>query len=166
MRKLSTLVLSLITSSVLLAGQNDHTGNHMHDGKMANHEKEVTTMSGMHHSSHGSKSMSKNAYHNQIHKNGYDITLMSEKPMVSGNNKISVVLQKDGKPVNGAKVRVKFFMPEMPGMPYMEYKAKGKLIKNTYHMEINLGMGGTWQYHLDFKTSDGKTHKTRGSVNI
>mgnify|MGYP003960953733 FL=1 len=57
-------------------------------------------------------------------------------------------------------------MPEMPGMPYMEYKAKAKLVNGEYKMMINFAMGGTWQYQLKFKTSDNKIHTLRGSVNI
>lgn len=168
MRKISILALAILTSSTLYAADIDHTGEHMHEGKMTNHEKEATSMSDMDHSkmNHGSSSMATSAYHNQMSKDGYDFTMMSEKPLVRGSNKITVILEKDGKFVEDAKVRVKFFMPEMPGMPYMESKSKGMKMGDKYHMDINLGMSGTWQYHLEVKTSDGKVHKTRGSVNL
>ncbi len=57
-------------------------------------------------------------------------------------------------------------MPEMPGMPYMEYIANGKLDGDKYKFDINLGMSGTWQYQLKFKTSDNKSHKIKSSINI
>jgi len=99
-------------------------------------------------------------------KDGYDVTLKSEKSLVVGDNTFIVTLSKDGKAVTDAKVKAKFFMPEMPGMPYMEYKEKAKLVDGEYKMLINLSMSGTWQYHLLFKTADGEVHKIRSSVNL
>ncbi|RXK12730.1 hypothetical protein CP965_09140 [Halarcobacter mediterraneus] len=99
-------------------------------------------------------------------KDGYEVTLKSEKSLVVGDNYFYVTLAKDGKSVTNAKVKAKFFMPEMPGMPYMEYVGKAKLVDGKYKMLINLTMSGTWQYHLMFKTADGKVHKLRSSVNL
>ena len=99
-------------------------------------------------------------------KNAYDINLSSKKSLVVGDNNLYVTLTKDGKAVTDAKVKIKFFMPEMPGMPYMEYKAKAKLIDGKYKMLVNFSMSGTWQFHLMFKTADGKVHKIRSSVNL
>jgi len=99
-------------------------------------------------------------------KNGYNVALQSEKSLVVGDNNFFVTLAKDGAAVTNAKVKAKFYMPEMPGMPYMEYVGKGKLIDGKYKMLINFSMGGTWQYQLKFKTEDGKIHKIRGSVNL
>ena len=99
-------------------------------------------------------------------KGGYDVTLTSEKSLVVGDNIFYVTLSKDGQVVTNAKVKAKFFMPEMPGMPCMEYKDKAKLVDGKYKMLINFSMGGTWQFHLMFKTADGKVHKIRSSVNL
>lgn len=99
-------------------------------------------------------------------KNGYVVKLTSEKSLVVGDNFVFVQLSQDGKILTSAKVKAKFFMPEMPGMPYMEFKDKGKLVGDKYKMLINFSMGGTWQYHLKFKTEDGKVHTVRGSVNL
>lgn len=99
-------------------------------------------------------------------KNGYGVKLSSEKSLVVGENFIFVELFKEGSVLTDAKVKIKFFMPEMPGMPYMEFKDKAKLIGNKYKMMVNFSMGGTWQYHLKFKTKDGKVHTLRGSVNL
>jgi hypothetical protein len=99
-------------------------------------------------------------------KNGYTIKLSSEKSLVSGNNEIFIVLGKNDTIVNDAKVKIKVFMPEMPGMPYMEYKGKAKLVGDKYKVMVNFAMSGTWQYHIKFKTQDGKVHTVRGSVNI
>ena len=99
-------------------------------------------------------------------KGGYTVKLTSEKSLVVGDNDIYVQLFKDGQAVTNAKVKSKFFMPEMPGMPYMEYKDKAKLVNGKYKMMINFSMGGTWQYQLKFKTKEGKVHTVRGSVNL
>jgi hypothetical protein len=99
-------------------------------------------------------------------KDGYDVSLKSEKSLVVGDNTFLVTLSKDGNAVTDAKVKVKFFMPEMPGMPYMEQTAKAELVDGKYKMLINFSMSGTWQYHLMFKTQDGKVHKIRSSVNL
>ncbi len=102
-----------------------------------------------------------------MHKDGeYIVKINSVKSLIVGNNKIEVVLQKDGKVITDAKVKVKFFMPEMPGMPYMEYKEKLKLDGDKYKGNVNFSMSGTWQYHLKFKTADGQKHRVRGSVNL
>ena len=99
-------------------------------------------------------------------KDGYELKLTSEKSLIVGDNDIFAQLSKDGNSVTDAKVKIKIFMPEMPGMPYMEYKAKAKLVDGSYKMMVNFAMGGTWQYHLKFKSKDGKVHTVRGSVNI
>lgn len=99
-------------------------------------------------------------------KNGFDINMQTQKSLVVGNNTFYVTLSKGGEAVTNAKVKAKFFMPEMPGMPYMEYVGKAKLVDGKYKMNINFSMGGTWQYHLMFKTADGKVHKIRSSVNL
>ena len=97
---------------------------------------------------------------------GIDVTLKSEKSLIVGSNTFFVTLQKDGKAINDGKVKIKFFMPEMPGMPYMESKVKAKLIDGKYTMSVNLSMSGTWQYQLKFKTKDNKKYKIRGSINL
>lgn len=97
---------------------------------------------------------------------GYNVNLYTKTTPISGNNDFYVKLSKNGKTIKNAKMKIKVFMPEMPGMPYMEYKAKAKLVNGVYKMMINFSMGGTWQYHLKFKTSDKKVHTVRGSVNI
>ncbi len=99
-------------------------------------------------------------------KNGYEVKLTSEKSLIVGDNDLFVELSKDANVITDAKMKIKVFMPEMPGMPYMEYKTKAKLVDGKYKMMVNFSMGGTWQYHLKFKTKDGKIHTVRGSVNI
>ena len=99
-------------------------------------------------------------------KDGYDVKLSSEKSLVVGNNELFIEVSKDGEVTENTKVKIKFYMPEMPGMPYMEYEDKAKFVDGKFKTNINFSMGGTWQYQLKFKTQDGKVHKVRGSVNL
>ena len=99
-------------------------------------------------------------------KDGYDVILKSSKALVVGSNELIVELAKDSKVIENAKVKAKFFMPEMPGMPYMESESEATLVNGVYKLNINLPMGGTWQYQLKFKTEDGVVHTIKGSVNL
>jgi hypothetical protein len=96
---------------------------------------------------------------------GIEVEITSQKTLVEGSNDIEIKLSRDGKPITDAKVRAKFFMPEMPGMPYMEYIGNATLDGEVYKTMINFSMGGTWQYHVQFKL-DGKKYRYRGSVNL
>ena len=99
-------------------------------------------------------------------KDGYDVTLKSSKSLVVGSNEFLVKLSKDSKVIENAKVKAKFFMPEMPGMPYMESESEATLVGKVYKLNINFPMAGTWQYQLKFKTEDGVVHTIKGSVNL
>jgi hypothetical protein len=92
-----------------------------------------------------------------------DVTYSSAKPLVVGDNTIDVAVTKDGKAVKDAKVELKVFMPEMPGMPYME---EVKLLSpkgDAYSGNVNFSMGGTWQVKI-FLEKDGKKYKYSSSV--
>lgn len=102
----------------------------------------------------------------ESNKNGYEVKLSSEKSLVVGSNDIFVTLTKDGVVQEDVKVKFKSFMPEMPGMPYMGSETKAKFEEGVFKVNANFSMSGTWQYQLKFKTSDGKIHKIRGSVNL
>lgn len=99
-------------------------------------------------------------------KDGFDVKLSSTKALIVGTNEFVIELVKDSKVIDTAKVKVKFFMPEMPGMPYMESEENAVLVDGKYKMNINIPMGGTWQYQLKFKTDDGVVHTVKGSVNL
>ena len=99
-------------------------------------------------------------------KDGFNVKLTSSKALVVGSNELLITLSKDSKVIETAKVKAKFFMPEMPGMPYMESEDNATLVNGVYKMNINLPMSGTWQYQLKFKTDDGVVHTIKGSVNL
>ena len=99
-------------------------------------------------------------------KDGFDVRLTSQKALVVGKNDFVIELSKDSKVVDNAKVKIKFFMPEMPGMPYMETEENAVLVDGKYKVSVNISMGGTWQYQLKFKASDEVVHTVKGSVNF
>jgi hypothetical protein len=92
-----------------------------------------------------------------------EVTYSSAKPLVVGDNTIDVKVSKDGKAVTGAKVELKIFMPEMPGMPYMEESKILSPTDNGYTTNVNFSMGGTWQVKI-YIEKDGKKYKYSSSV--
>ncbi len=93
------------------------------------------------------------------------VTISSEKPLISGSNKITLSLS--NKKYHDAKVTVKAFMPAMPGMPYMETKnATKKLGGGKYEANIHFSMGGTWQLHIFITPKEGRKVRVKSSVNI
>jgi hypothetical protein len=95
-----------------------------------------------------------------------DVVITSSKSLAVGTNNISIKLVKNGKAVKNAKVKMKVFMPSMPGMPYMDSKSKAKLDGDSYKTDMEFTMSGTWQYRIKIKTDDGKKYKIKGSVNL
>jgi len=96
---------------------------------------------------------------------GLDVVFSSDKPLVVGDNSIDIAVSKGGKPIHGAKVEMKVFMPEMPGMPYMESVELMKPNGDLYSGNVNLSMGGTWQVRI-FIEADGKKYKMSSSIII
>ena len=101
---------------------------------------------------------------NQV--DGFDVELTSKKELSTGSNEIFAKISKDGKALSDTKVKIKFFMPEMPGMHHMEQDSEGTLNGDNYRININFSMNGTWQYHLKFKSDDGVIHTLKSSVNF
>ncbi|QKJ28142.1 putative copper resistance protein [Aliarcobacter cibarius] len=97
---------------------------------------------------------------------GYSIELTSKRDLSAGSNEFFAKITKDGKEVNDAKLKAKFFMPEMPGMPYMEHEGEAKFENGVYRFTINFCMDGTWQYNIKFKTADDKVHSVKSSVSF
>ena len=92
-----------------------------------------------------------------------NVTYSSAKPLVVGDNTVDVKITKDGKVLKGAKVEFKVFMPEMPGMPYMEEVKTMSASGDGYSSNVNFSMGGTWQVKI-FIEKDGKKYKHSSSV--
>lgn len=107
-----------------------------------------------------------NSLKEKFEVDGYSVELTSKRDLSAGSNEFFAKITKDGKEVNDAQLRAKFFMPEMPGMPYMEHEGVGSFEANQYRFVINFCMDGTWQYHLRFKTADEKVHSIKSSVSF
>lgn len=98
---------------------------------------------------------------------GMDLHLSSEKNLTLGSNKFHINMMEGSKGMHDIKdMRIKFFMPEMPGMPYMESKDVCQKNKDKYECDVNFTMNGTWQYMMYVTDKEGKKHKYRNSVNV
>ena len=169
--------LSLVASSSLYAS-GDHTGDHMHEGKMTNHmnpngETNTKMKKNMKDMDHGKMNMNHKKsnmlnsgmkpYHHTIVVDGYKTMISSIKPLKDGKNDMTIIILKNKKPIKNAIVNIKFSMPSMPGM---EFTKNAGIKGNKYNTNINFSMHGEWAYELIFKTSDGLIHKTKNSVHI
>ncbi len=95
------------------------------------------------------------------------VHLSSDKPLGVGSNTFVLDIKVKGKVPAGASVRVKAFMPAMPGMPAMESKAEAQDLGNgKYKVTVNLAMGGTWQLHIFITPKTGKKLRVKTSINI
>lgn len=65
------------------------------------------------------------------------VTYSSAKPLVVGDNHIDIKVTNNGQVVKGAKVEMKVFMPEMPGMPHMEDTQTMSEVANKYIGNMN-----------------------------
>ncbi len=106
------------------------------------------------------------AWEMQIKAKEVAVSFKSSGKLVSGNNHFSLTPTLGGKPLKGAQLKLKFSMPEMPGMPAMHEKAQVKEKDGVYEASVNLPMGGTWQVKVEITTKEGKTYKGKGSVDI
>ena len=98
---------------------------------------------------------------------GFDVHLLSEKPLTVGNNDFVFSIKKGDVPVDAKEVKVKFFMPAMPSMPYMEAKADAKPEGDgKYDATVNISMRGTWQVHIFVTDKDDKKYRIKTSVNF
>ncbi|WP_345979575.1 FixH family protein [Sulfurimonas sp. HSL3-2] len=96
---------------------------------------------------------------------GTEIMISSDKPLTPGNNKLLITI-KDTK-YKDAKVSVKVFMPEMPGMPRMEAEADATAMGDgMYDADLNFSMSGTWQVWVYIAPTDGKKVRIKTSLNI
>ena len=95
------------------------------------------------------------------------VAMSSEKPLVVGNNTLTLHVTLANKVSEGAKVIVKAFMPAMPGMPAMKSQAEASSLGGgNYTSKVNFAMGGTWQIHFIIVPKTGKKIRVKSSVNI
>ena len=95
------------------------------------------------------------------------VHMSSQKPLTTGINRVVFDITQKGEALDGAEVKVKVFMPAMPGMPKMEATSVTKSLGNgKYSANLDFSMGGTWQIHIFVITDDGKKYRIKSSVNI
>jgi len=95
-----------------------------------------------------------------------DVKVKTQKDLFVGQNSFKIELSKGGKPLEAKAVKLKAFMPEMPGMPAMGEEVSAKGSKGMYDALATLSMRGTWQMTVTVVDPDGKTKKYRFSVNF
>ena len=93
------------------------------------------------------------------------VKITSEKPLSRGNNTLILTVGQEN--YKNAKMKVKIFMPAMPGMPYMESISEAKSLGNgVFEINVNLSMSGTWQVHIFLTPATGKKVRVKTSLNI
>ena len=93
------------------------------------------------------------------------VMLSSEKPLSTGNNTVNLEIAHEN--YKDSTMKVKVFMPAMPGMPYMESVSDAKSLGNgKFTTNVNLSMGGTWQVHIFLTPKTGKKVRAKTSLNI
>jgi len=93
------------------------------------------------------------------------IEITSEKPLSTGNN--TIMLEVGHKNYKDSTMKVKVFMPAMPGMPYMESVSEAKSLGNgKFTTNVNISMSGTWQVHIFLTPKTGKKVRAKTSFNI
>ena len=103
----------------------------------------------------------------EVTKKADDFTVLikiDKNPPVVGENNVSIEIKDAaGKNVTGAKVRLDYGMPAMPGMPAMFYKADAELKGAVYKAKMNLSMAGSWNMSIQITQGD-KVRKAKFNV--
>lgn len=95
-----------------------------------------------------------------------NVEYSSEKALTKGMNKVFIDIKNASKSIEDAKVTFQVFMPEMPGMPYMEKVTEATFANGRYETMTMFMMPGTWQVRIMIETKDGKQYRMKSSVII
>ncbi|WP_104748164.1 copper resistance determinant CrdA [Helicobacter cetorum] len=106
------------------------------------------------------------AWEQTLKANDLEVKMKSVGNPTKGENTFIVTPTLNNKVLDKAQVRVQFLMPEMPGMPAMKETAKVSEKDGAYEAKANLSMSGTWQVKVDIKSKEGKTYRTKTSVDL
>lgn len=90
----------------------------------------------------------------------------SAKALTKGMNHVFIDIKEGSKNIEDAKVTFQVFMPEMPGMPYMEKVTDATFKDGRYETMTMIMMPGTWQVRIMIETKDGKKYQMKSSVII
>jgi len=104
---------------------------------------------------------------NQSGKAGdLDVSVSTDKPIFVGENKFKIKITKAGKNIKDAIVKLKVWMPEMPGMPAMGEEVDAKINGETYEAVAPLMMNGGWQITISAKEKEQKPKKYKFNINL
>jgi hypothetical protein len=93
--------------------------------------------------------------------------IMENNPPIVGENNLEIqLIDQEGKPVKGAKLKIDYSMPPMENMPPMRYKARAKLDGESYKTKINLSMSGPWDIAISIKRPGKSLAKISFGVNV
>lgn len=105
-------------------------------------------------------------YESQKSAGGNTVILKAEKyPLIKGDNAISIeVTDKAKKPVANAGVKVRYFMPPMPGMAPMEYSVQPVKKGEAHAFTANIPMEGVWK--VEVTVTDGAGAESNAMFNL
>ena len=96
-----------------------------------------------------------------------NVHISSDKPLSVGTNTFDLEIFKNKTAIKDVMVRIKVFMPAMPGMPAMKYEKVAKSLGNgKYEANVQLSMRGTWQIHIFILPESGKKIRLKSSLNF
>ncbi len=98
-------------------------------------------------------------YENSKDSGKFHITLKADRyPLVKGTNSVTVVVaDKSGKATTNTKVKVRYYMPGMPGMAPMSYTAEAVLKGQEYVVTADIPMEGGWKFEVSVGDEAGAT---------
>lgn len=96
---------------------------------------------------------------------GYDVEMRIDRnPPVVGDNGLELrIADASGTLLKDVDVLVNYYMPPMPRMAPMNYKAPAKLKKDAYTLRMRLIMAGPWIIVVKI-TAGGKTTSARFNI--
>ncbi len=89
-------------------------------------------------------------YESEKTVDGLKVTLSVDRyPLVKGDNTLKVKVDTAaGAPLTDAKVKVRYYMPPMPGMAPMDYETEALLKSGAYSITANIPMEGGWKVEV------------------
>jgi nitrogen fixation protein FixH len=96
-------------------------------------------------------------YESQKSAGNNTVTLRAEKyPLIKGDNSISVeITDQAKKPVANAGVKVRYYMPPMPGMAPMAYDVQPVKKGDAHIFSANIPMEGVWKLEVSVVDAGG-----------
>ena len=109
------------------------------------------------------KHNNKTQYQNLMLENGYNAIVTYTKPLINGENNLTIKILKDNNIVKDADVNIIFELPHVPNMEFSEHAVEKS---GNYNLNANFKATGEWKYELMFKTDYGVIYSKEGKVTI